>query len=243
LIDTARQLTVVRDEPVDGVAAVLTVVADFTFDRHGKTGCGSALARHLAREAVDVHRFDAEGNGLAGFGGRWGAAVWESMADEAVAVVRAAASRAASGTPRVLLGIGIGGVLAVRAAADMDARSDPYAPDGLVLVGADLVQSVRFVVTGLASVRGGEQVLPSRIFRERERLNPRDDLAELEIPVLGVVAAGDARFAGEANDLSRFGARVQVVDGVGDLLGNDDAIRALAHTILHWTDDELVRER
>jgi pimeloyl-ACP methyl ester carboxylesterase len=207
---------------------VATIVSEFTFDRHGKYRRGAVFARALRDAGIAAYRFDMEGSGLAGRSADWPHDPWDAMASQ-VDRARAAVAREHSQDVRhLLIGVGIGGV-----ATTLSAARTP--PDAVVLVGADLVQSVRFVVNGIAGVRRGEQLLPSRVFRSRERLRPRDWLAELTIPVLSVNGERDPRFELAENDLSIHGAEVVAVPDVADPLETNDSATKTAEIIRNWS--------
>ncbi|MCX4749340.1 hypothetical protein OG455_28180 [Kitasatospora sp. NBC_01287] len=237
LLDVGRTLSLVHDSPARESRWAATMVPDFTWDRHGKYGTASEFARRLAVSGMDVCRFDAEGSGLAGACGRWPLVPWEAMAEEVCAVADWVAGRTAANARKVLIAVGIGGVPAVSAAARMRREGHRGAPEALVLIGADLVQSVRFVVTGMASVRAGEQLAPSRVFRSRERLEPRTELAALDIPVLCVRGAADPRFADPGADLTRFGAVTCVIQNCSDPFEEAVTTRDAASAIQRWIDD------
>lgn len=211
---------------------VATMVADFTFDRHGKYRRGAVFARSLRDAGIAVYRFDAEGSGLAGRGGDWARDPWSSMTSQVDRARTAVAREQPQDVRHLLIGIGIGGV-----ATALSAARTP--PDALVLISSDLVQDVRFVVNGVASVRRGEQLLPSRVFRDRERLRPRDLLAELEIPMLCVNGALDPRFELAENDLSAHGAEVAALPDVSDPLQTNHATAKTAEIIRNWADEQL----
>ncbi len=204
-----------------------TVVPDFTFDRHGKHRRGPVFARALRDEGIAAYGFDAEGSGLAGASAEWSPKPWEAMTSQVCRARAVVAGQHRQDTRHVLIGVGIGGVATVLSAVHTP-------PTAMVLIGSDLVQRVRFVVTGLAGVRGGEQLLPSRVFRDRERLAPRDRLAELSIPVLCVHGGRDPRFRLADNDLSAYGAQVISVSDVADPLQSHSSTALTARTVRKW---------
>lgn len=222
------ELSIVGDLPQGPLLGVATVVSDFTFDRHGKHRRGAVFARALRDTGIAVYRFDAEGSGLAGASAEWSQRPWDSMTSQVCRARAAVARQHPSDTRNVLVAVGIGGVAAVLSAVHAP-------PDAMVLIGSDLVQDVRFVVTGLAGVRGGEQVLPSRVFRDRERLAPRDRLAELKIPVLCVNGSQDPRFQLADNDLSTYGAQVISVPDAADPFQSHCSTAATARIVRNWT--------
>ncbi|MEV3998820.1 alpha/beta hydrolase [Streptomyces halstedii] len=208
--------------------AVATIVADFTFDRHGKYRRGAVFARSLRDAGIAAYRFDTEGAGLAGRSANWPPDPWDSMASQVDRARAAVVREHPQDVRHLLIGVGIGGVATV-----LSATRTP--PDAVVLVSADLVQSVRFVVNGIAGVRRGEQILPSRVFRCRERLRPRDRLAELKTPVLCVNGDLDRRFELAENDLSIHGAEVATVQDVSDPLQTSHSTVKTAEIIRDWT--------
>lgn len=224
------EISIVGDLLEGPLLGVATVVSDFTFDRHGKYRRGRVLARALRDAGIATYRFDAEGNGLAGRSAEWPQAPWVAMAAQICRIRTVIARQHAEDARHLLIGLGIGGVPAVQSALETP-------PAALVLVGSDLVQSVRFVVNGLAGVRGGEQLLPSRVFRDREQLAPRDQLAELGIPVLCVNGGRDPRFEQPGNDLSFYGAKVVEVPEVVDPLQTSASSLQTAEIIRRWAAD------
>ncbi|MFE6915475.1 alpha/beta hydrolase [Streptomyces rubiginosohelvolus] len=221
------ELSIVGDLLEQPARNVATIVADFTFDRHGKYRRGAVFARSLRDAGIAAYRFDTEGGGLAGRSADWAPDPWGFMASQ-VDRARAAVTREhPQGARHLLIGVGIGGVTTV-----LSATRTP--PDALVLISADLLQDVRFVVNGVAGVRRGEQLLPSRVFRSRERLRPRDLLAELKIPVLCVNGGLDPRFELAENNLSTHGAEVAAVLDVADPLQTNRATARTAEIIRDW---------
>lgn len=185
-------------------SALVVDVHDLLSERSGPVRTGALLGAALAESGVTCLRFDAGGAGDSS--GRLRDCTWSGMTNEVVAMTAWALDQVGQ-LPVVLVGHGIGAVPVTQAA--------PLVPGcvGMVLVDADLLQDVRYVVGRSFATKRGKWHLPDRFFREREGIRPRTDAEEGRAPAVLVYGEQDEKASATAAVLTGTTVRTAALPG------------------------------